>query len=178
MGIWVCKVCGLSLVSRSELLKHCKLKHGHYVNRFRHSCPYSNCPCTLRFWNSLLRHVYHSHKTQNSLKTSTLSKFCCQLCTIQELTNEHEYFSHVNEHLRKHETVTCMFKGCEFKTNIYNTFHTHKYRKHVYPTSTSLSCPPVLSLWIKVSPRCVMLKVIVVMRQNMHILQIRLIIAV
>lgn len=23
-----------------------------------------------------------------------------------------------------------MFKGCEFNTNVYNTFHTHKYRKH------------------------------------------------
>ncbi|KAL2089329.1 hypothetical protein ACEWY4_014017 [Coilia grayii] len=130
MGLWVCKVCGLSLLSRFELLKHWKLKHGHQVNRFRHPCPYSNCPCTFRLWNSLLRHVYRSHKAQNSLKTSTSSKFCCQLCTTQEFTNEHEYFRHVNEHLRKHESVTCMFKGCEFNTNVYNTFHTHKYRKH------------------------------------------------
>lgn len=130
MGVWVCKVCGISVASRYELLKHSKLKHGHYGNRFRHPCPYSNCPCTFRLWNSLLSHIYRSHKTQTSSKPSELFTFSCQLCTRHELSNERDYFSHVNEHLRKHETVTCMFKGCVFQTNIYNTFHTHKNRKH------------------------------------------------
>ena len=128
MGVWQCKVCGKSVASRYELLKHGKLKH--HGNRFRHPCPYTNCPCTFRLWNSLLSHIYRSHKTQTSPKPSELSTFSCQLCACPELSNEQAYFSHVNEHLRRNETVTCMFKDCVFKTNIYNTFHTHKYRKH------------------------------------------------
>lgn len=112
------------------MLKHCKLKHGHHGNRSRHFCPYSNCPCTFRLWNSLLSHIYRTHKTQTSPEPSELSIFSCQLCTCPKLANERDYFSHVNEHLRKHETVTCMFKGCAFKTSIYNTFHSHKNRKH------------------------------------------------
>ena len=124
MGIWKCKVCGISVVSRYELLKHSKLKHGHHGNRFRHPCPYSDCPCTFVLWNSLLNHIYRSHQTQASSKTSELCTFSCHLCACHEISNERDYFSHVNEHLRRHETVICMFKGCVFKTNIYNTFHT------------------------------------------------------
>lgn len=52
------------------------------------------------------------------------------MCACQELSNERDYFSHIDKHLQRHETVTCMFKGCLFTTNIYNTFLTHKNRKH------------------------------------------------
>lgn len=77
-----------------------------------------------------MSHIYRTHKTQTSPEASELSIFSYQLCTCPKLANERGYFSHVNEHLRRHETVTCMFKGCGFKTSIYNTFHTHKNRKH------------------------------------------------
>lgn len=70
-----------------------------------------------------MSHIYLSHKTQTSSKPSELSTFSCQLCPCPELSNEQAYFSHVNEHLQRNETVSCMFKDCTFKTNIYNTFH-------------------------------------------------------
>lgn len=41
-----------------------------------------------------------------------------------------EYFIHIRSHLQKFETVPCVFEGCDFKTNIYATFHSHKSRKH------------------------------------------------
>lgn len=47
-------------------------------------------------------------------------------CGCKELSTEKEYFAHVNNHLKQYETITCMFKGCMFETNI----HGHKNRKH------------------------------------------------
>ncbi|KAG7455576.1 hypothetical protein JOB18_039481 [Solea senegalensis] len=67
---------------------------------------------------------------QTSSEPSELSIYSCQLCACPQLANERDYFSHVNEYLRRNETVTCMFKDCSFKTSIYNTFNSHKNRKH------------------------------------------------
>ncbi len=127
--MWQCKVCGTELSSRYELLKHSKLIHGHLGTRFRHPCVYSSCPCTFKSWNNLLSHIYRAHCDQSSSKQDQLATFSCQLCACIE-SNQRDYFCHLNEHLRKHETVTCVFKECTFKSNIYNTFHTHKNRKH------------------------------------------------
>ncbi|KAF3844356.1 hypothetical protein F7725_007519 [Dissostichus mawsoni] len=41
-----------------------------------------------------------------------------------------EFFVHVNNHLKKHETICCVFEGCSFSTNIYGTYQSHKNRKH------------------------------------------------
>ncbi len=127
--MWQCKVCGTEVSSRYKLLKHSKLKHGHSGARFRHPCVYSNCPCTFKSWNNLLSHIYRANCDQSSSKQDQLATFSCQLCACIE-SNEKDYFCHLNEHLRKNETVTCVFKECTFKSNIYNTFHTHKNRKH------------------------------------------------
>ena len=37
---------------------------------------------------------------------------------------------HIRHHLKNNETVTCVFKGCEYKSNVYSTFNSHKSRKH------------------------------------------------
>lgn len=44
--------------------------------------------------------------------------------------SEKQYFEHLNNHLRKFEVVACVFKNCNFSTNIYSTFATHRHRKH------------------------------------------------
>ena len=41
-----------------------------------------------------------------------------------------EYFEHIGRHLKKQETVTCVFENCHFKTNIHGTFASHRSRKH------------------------------------------------
>lgn len=32
--------------------------------------------------------------------------------------------------IKKHETVICVFQNCNFRTNIYGTFASHRSRKH------------------------------------------------
>lgn len=39
------------------------------------------------------------------------------------------FFQHIFQHLKNEETVTCVFKDCAYKTNIYENFKSHKYRK-------------------------------------------------
>lgn len=52
------------------------------------------------------------------------------MCACCDLPTERDYFTHIGTHLKSNETVTCMFGGCCFQTNIYGTFHSHKNRKH------------------------------------------------
>ena len=56
--------------------------------------------------------------------------FNCHLCTCSDIASAQEYFCHINNHLKSHETVQCMFEGCSFQTNVYGTFKSHKNRKH------------------------------------------------
>lgn len=128
--MWNCKDCGTSVSSRFQLLKHFKLRHGHYGRNFRYPCAYASCPCTFKTWNNLLSHIYRDHSKQTSQQRIELYTFHCQLCACNSIATEKEYFIHINTHLRKNETVTCMFLGCTFQTNILGTFNSHKYRKH------------------------------------------------
>lgn len=32
--------------------------------------------------------------------------------------------------MKNHETLTCIFQSCSYKTNVYGSFKTHRYRKH------------------------------------------------
>lgn len=50
----------------------------------------------------------------------------CKLC----FHTERQYFEHLGGHLKKHETVPCVFQDCDYKTNVYTTFRSHKSRKH------------------------------------------------
>lgn len=40
--------------------------------------------------------------------------------------------------MKNHESVSCMFAGCSYKTNIYGAFNTHKWRKHTPHTINDL----------------------------------------
>lgn len=64
------------------------------------------------------------------MRTSEILSFCCQFCNEGTFSTEKEYFEHLRQHLKKQETVTCVFKNCNFKTNIYGTFASHRNRKH------------------------------------------------
>lgn len=67
---------------------------------------------------------------QDSQKPLELTTFSCSLCACSSLSTEREFFSHLGIHFKSHETVTCVFRDCNYKTNIYGTFHSHKNRKH------------------------------------------------
>ncbi len=119
-------MCNISLSTRYELLKHFRLKHIHYGRRY--PCIYPDCPRTFTSWKNLLSHTYQTHRKPTA--HAQVTTFLCQRCGCKELLTEKEYFIHINQHLKQYETITCMFEGCTFQTNIYGTFNSHKNRKH------------------------------------------------
>lgn len=124
--MWQCKGCSATVASRSELLKHYKLKHPHFGRTSRYPCTYSKCPCTFKTWNALIVHQSRVHSTPHK----ELSIFSCHLCACKNLTNETEFFLHINTHLKRNENVCCMFVGCDYQSSVYGTFKCHKSRHH------------------------------------------------
>lgn len=127
--MWCCKLCESSLSSRYELLKHLRLRHSHHSRTFRYPCVYVDCPCTFTTWKKLLSHTYRTHIKLDKAGAQSIT-FSCHTCGCEQLAIEREYFSHINQHLRQYENVTCMFEGCTYQSNIYGTFNSHKNRKH------------------------------------------------
>lgn len=125
-GMWTCKGCTLSLSSRSELLSHYKLKHPQYGSTARFPCTHPNCPCTFKTWNALKIHQSRIHSS--TAKQTAI--FSCHHCTCSGFLSQKDFFAHIYGHLQSKERVTCMFLGCDFATNLYGNFRSHKSRKH------------------------------------------------
>ncbi|XP_048836073.1 uncharacterized protein LOC125711317 isoform X1 [Brienomyrus brachyistius] len=49
---------------------------------------------------------------------------------IRLVFTQRQYFEQFGAHLKKYETVRCVFKDCDYSTNVYSTFASHKSRKH------------------------------------------------
>ncbi len=120
--MWQCKDCGAEVSRRSELLKHYRQRHSHFGRGHHIKCVHPDCPCIFKTWNSLLTHLSRNHS--NAIKHKFT--FSCQVCGFSELGTERDYFAHISNHLRNNETVNCMFKGCEYKSNVYSTFKSHQ----------------------------------------------------
>ncbi len=128
--MWKCRECAVVESSRSQLLKHYRLKHSHYSCSRCYPCPYLTCPVTFKTWNSLCAHLSRVHKTHTSQEQIPLSTFCCPVCACSDLASERDFVLHFNSHLWSNETVQCVFTGCSFQTNIFATYQSHKNRKH------------------------------------------------
>lgn len=131
-----CKGCSFAFASRLELLNHYKLKHPHFGRTIPYPCTYVECPCTFKTWNALIVHQSRIHSTQVSNTQKELCTFSCHLSNCKNLANDRDYFIHIDTHLRRNETVCCMFVGCSFKTNVYGTFKSNKSRHHTPHTVT------------------------------------------
>lgn len=129
--MWKCKDCGKTVTRRSELLKHYKLNHRHYGRGHAYPCTYLNCSCRFKTWNALLSHLSRKHPAQRAV-TKAVSTFECQLCGHNQLSTERDFIQHISQHLKNKETVTCVFQDCEYKTNVYENFKSHKYRKTLW----------------------------------------------
>lgn len=121
---WSCKKCNFRSSKHLELIKHYRLKHPH-TSQGR---LYSDCPCLFKNWGALHAHLSRHH-TQTQ-QAGQIVSFSCLVCNSCSFNTERQYFKHLGTHLKKHETVNCVFKGCDYSTNIYSTFVSHKSRKH------------------------------------------------
>ena len=63
-------------------------------------------------------------------QSGQINSFSCLVCNSCSFHTERQYFEHLGAHLKKLETVHCVFKGCDYSNNIYSTFVSHKSRKH------------------------------------------------
>lgn len=126
--MWRCNDCESVFSSRSELLKHYKLNHKHYGQAHLYPCTYLSCACRFKTWNALLTHLSRNHPVQQTV-TKDL-RFKCPSCDCSKLSTEREFFQHLFQHLKNKETATCVVQDCAYKTNIYENFKSHKYRKH------------------------------------------------
>lgn len=125
---WNCKKCKFETPRRTDLLKHYRLRHGH-CGEFL-PCLYWECYCSFKTWGNLQTHLSRSHSSRESAIQKGILSLKCPCCTLSTISTESEYFQHINHHLKKQETVTCVFENCHFKTNIYGTFASHRSRKH------------------------------------------------
>ncbi|XP_026114794.1 uncharacterized protein LOC113093153 isoform X1 [Carassius auratus] len=134
--MWRCKHCGHCCTRRSELLKHYRLSHHHY-GRHHFLCLYESCPFSSKTWNALLKHLSTHHPSSHSSRED-ISHFKCHVCDYSQLASETDFFHHIGQHLKNNESVTCMYVGCSYQTNVYGSFHTHKWRKHKVCTTRDL----------------------------------------
>lgn len=129
---WQCKVCNFTTSKRLDLLKHSRLQHGHFGRNQSIPCLHYDCPCKFRTWGALQTHLSRQHSQKT--KPGHLLSFTCIVCNSCGFDNEKHYFEHIGRHLKRFETVPCNFKGCDYKTNIYTTFHSHTQSSHTQNT--------------------------------------------
>lgn len=59
------------------------------------------------------------------------------MCEFNEPYSEKDFFTHLRKHLKLIKKVQCPYLDCDFETNVYSTFNTHKSRNHDQKYSTS-----------------------------------------
>ncbi|KAI2648642.1 Zinc finger protein 526 [Labeo rohita] len=91
--MWLCRDYGSSQASRSKLLKHFRLVHGHYGRKHKYPCAYSNCPCTFKTWNALRSHLSTSHGSEQLPQNS--SQTTCMMMSCQKLISSLMEFSRI-----------------------------------------------------------------------------------
>ncbi|XP_056450915.1 uncharacterized protein LOC130386152 isoform X1 [Gadus chalcogrammus] len=121
---WICKICTYAAPETNELLRHYRLRHDH--SEFL-PCLHADCPCSFKTWNTLKSHLSRKHPTNKS--TPEVICFSCELCS-SSFSTEKDFFQHLAVHLRKNQTVHCVFRECDFSTNVFGTFASHRSRKH------------------------------------------------
>lgn len=54
----------------------------------------------------------------------------CLLCEYKQNSTLKDYLQHLGQHLKNHKTENCIFQRCSYKTNVYDSFRSHRYRNH------------------------------------------------
>lgn len=126
---WTCKYCTFVSPKRGQLLKHYRLTHGGFTRISPIPCLHQECICTFKTFNALKVHLsrLHPHVTNEKDDVQT---FNCQVCEFNEPCSESDFFTHLRKHLKLMQKVQCPYLACDFVTNVYSTFNTHKSRNH------------------------------------------------
>ncbi|XP_041863678.1 uncharacterized protein LOC121653945 [Melanotaenia boesemani] len=120
-----CRRCGFISSSQEGLLRHHQLRH---KKETLWPCVFSDCVCTFKTPGALKSHLTRSHcRSEKREETAT---FFCELCEFREICTQRTFFTHLGHHLKNQETVHCPFLHCDFKSNNFKTFSSHRSRKH------------------------------------------------
>lgn len=118
---WGCKRCKFETSTKTDLLKHYRLCHGH--DGQPQPCLYQDCFCSF----TAIDHIYQEITLRRLSIESDLLKVSLSLASLalpaQSPQKENFLDTLVN---KKHETVTHVFKNCNLSTNIYGTFASHR----------------------------------------------------
>lgn len=101
----------------------------------------ADCPCSFKTYSALKSHLRRTHSTEKS--TPEVLFFLTVNCALLFFSTEKDYFQHLGFHLRKNETVHCVFKDCDFQTNVYGTFASHRSRQHATHSSSDFQAQAV-----------------------------------
>lgn len=128
---WICKFCSAVISTKAGLLKHYRLQHDCLGRHRSLPCVFPDCPCSFKTLNSIRSHLKRYHAPCDVQTPADNFSFLCQHCASVTFSTEAEFFTHLRQHLKKHETVDCVFNQCDFRTNVYGTFAGHKSKKHM-----------------------------------------------
>lgn len=129
--MWRCKLCEFSTAVKVRLMSHYRLLHGQYSTTCPLPCPYHNCMCHFKTYNSLKVHMSRVHDASaKSVREVGDRVFKCPLCDFRQPFVERDMFLHLGRHLQQKQMVQCPFKDCSFTSNVYPTFRSHKSRVH------------------------------------------------
>ncbi|KAJ7992503.1 hypothetical protein DPEC_G00279350 [Dallia pectoralis] len=129
---WNCKYCRFDTSNQQILIRHYKLKHGHYARSCPLPCIHQDCPCNFKTEIALKRHLTQHRKSFHDTVNACLK---CDHCNFLEPCNVKQYFSHLRIHFDNNETVQCPFQDCSFKSVVHSSFKSHRSRKHCFSTT-------------------------------------------
>ncbi|XP_056336525.1 uncharacterized protein LOC130247306 isoform X1 [Danio aesculapii] len=126
--------CKYTSASQNLLLRHYRLKHWYPSRCVPLVCLFPECVCTFKTPGALKSHLYRVHT--NFDKRTEQATFNCDLCDYHNVCCEKVFMQHLGTYLKRNKTVQCPFLHCNFQTNVYVTFHSHKSKHHKTQTAS------------------------------------------
>lgn len=134
---WTCKFCTFFSANQRSIIRHYKLKHGHYSRSCPLPCIYKDCVCSFNtqvaLKNHLLKHETVTGRPQDAVahgSSIVTYRLHCEQCEFSEPCTVKDYFVHLWVHLKNKETLKCPFQQCLFKSDVYSTYTAHRSRYH------------------------------------------------
>lgn len=129
-----CKFCRFT-ANEEHLIRHYKL---HHRKPHHWPCVHSTCVCVFKTRGALKSHLSRFHSKGQPIHQSSFTTCKCKLCDFQELCSERDITKHLGNHLKVQETIQCPYLDCQFKTDSYSGFSSHRSRKHKRHTISDL----------------------------------------